>query len=303
MRRMQAAPPPPLPVPRPALPPTLQAALLALHTQLTQRVQHLPPTGSRPLVMGGKVAGWVSAPALYALADLPHVRVTTEALVLLPDLPDAFPPESLQPAHIAGEHPIIPTFTPVLAQIAAALHNAGCLKHWRNESLDVIGEGVVLGTLERAAFRPLGLLTRAVRLNAWTQQGELWIARRAANKATDPGKWDTLACGLIAANESPQQALLRESHEEAGLPPEHLPPNFAPRLVSRLHKRVPEGYLVEDMLVSHCVLDDHVQPRNLDGEVQTFCRADRDALWELLKTDAFTAEAAWAITHSLLAGA
>src|SRR3546814_3997194 len=66
-------------------------------------------------------------------------------------------------------------------------------------------------------MRPLGLLTRAVHLNAWTPDGRLWIARRALSKSTDPGMWDTLVGGLAGSREDLEQALLRECAEEAGL--------------------------------------------------------------------------------------
>jgi len=277
MRRMKS--------PLPRLKPAMRADLLALQTQLARRVQHPPPVGSRTLLIAGKVAGWISAPALHALADFPDARVSTQTLTLLPE-------HSSTPTHV----------TRTLTQVANVLRQTGCLKNWRDEQLDVMAEGQVLGQMERAAFRPLGLLTRAVRLNAWTPHGELWLARRAAHKATDPGKWDTLACGLIAAGETPQQALLREAHEEAGLLPGHLR-HFPPaRLICRLHKRVPEGYLTEDTLLSHGLLPDDAHPHNLDGEVDAFCTADLDALRELLKTDALTAEAAWAVVDGLLAG-
>jgi len=266
-----------------ALSPSLKTALLAHRAQLLTRVQHLPPVGSRVLVIADKVAGWVAAPTLHALTALPDVRLSPHALRVLPE-----PPYSST------------RVTQTLFAVANVLRQTGCLKNWRNEPLDVIAEGRVLGQMERAAFRPLGLLTRAVRLNAWTPRGELWLARRAAHKATDPGKWDTLACGLIAAGETPQQALLREAHEEAGLLPAHLQHFPAPRLSCRLHKRVPEGYLAEDTLLSHGLLADDTHPHNLDGEVDAFCKADVDALWELLKTDALTTEAAWAVVEGLL---
>jgi len=275
----------------PAIPASLQTALLACRTQLLARVQHLPPVGARPLVIAGRVAGWASAAARQALADLPTVRVLPQALVLWPDV-----------SSYVSSHASSPIPSHVLAEAADALRTASCLRGWRGELLDVMGEGRVLGQMERSAFRPLGLLTQAVRLNAWTEQGELWIARRAAHKTTDPGKWDTLAGGLVATGEAPQQALLREAHEEAGLIAQNLVPRRPLRLAARLHKRLPqgEGYLVENTWVSDCLLADGVQPHNLDGEADAFCKVQPDALWELLKTDAFTAEAAWTIVDSLL---
>src|SRR5690606_41619426 len=39
------------------------------------------------------------------------------------------------------------------------------------------------------------------------------------------------------------------------------------RVIVRMHRRLPEGYQVEDVLVSDCILADAVVPRNQDGEV------------------------------------
>ena len=86
--------------------------------------------------------------------------------------------------------------------------------------------GRVLFTLERAAFRPLGLTSRAVHLNGLCQTPDglrLWIARRSTHKAVDPGKLDNLTGGGVAAGETPAPAMRREAWEEAGIPPELTP--------------------------------------------------------------------------------
>jgi 8-oxo-dGTP pyrophosphatase MutT (NUDIX family) len=179
----------------------------------------------------------------------------------------------------------------VLVRVAQALDDAGCIRTWRNEMLDVVGEGRRLAVIERGAVRPLGLLTRAVHLNAWTPQGDLWIARRAMTKGTDPGKWDTLVGGLAGAGEALDTALTREASEEAGLSPEAMASHSPLRVIVRLHKRLPEGYQVEDVLISECVLPDDVVLANQDGEVSEFRRAGVEEVWALIRERAFTAEA------------
>ncbi len=267
---------------KPELSSSLRAGLEARRARIITHVQHLPPAGARPLVIQGRVAGWAVQRAVEAMAGLDGVEIHPEAIELAP-------PAVADPA-----------LDPLLARVAQVLRDAGCARSWRGELLDVVGEGHRLGSMERAVFRPLGLLTRAVHLNGWTPRGELWIARRAATKATDPGMWDTLAGGLVAAGESLDEALLRESHEEAGLEAAMLRQRSGLRLVSRLHKRLPEGYQVEDALVSDCELPEDAAPRNLDGEVDAFQRADIDTLWNLLQADAFTVEAEWVLLDSLL---
>src|SRR5690606_32509291 len=121
----------------------------------------------------------------------------------------------------------------------------------------------------------------------------------ALNKSTDPGMWDTLAGGLVAAGEDLESALLRESFEEAGLPAVALAAHGPLRTVLRMHRRLDDGYQVENVLNSDCVLDEGVVPHNLDGEVLTFRCVAMPELWDMIVHGAFTLEAELAILDSL----
>src|SRR3546814_17525015 len=99
-------------------------------------------------------------------------------------------------------------------------------------------------------MRPLGLLTRAVHLNAWTPEGRLWITRRALSKSTDPGMWDTLVGGLAGSQEDLEQALLRDCAEEAGLAPAPLANRTPLRPILRMTRRLPEGYHIQYLLTN-----------------------------------------------------
>ncbi|HUH40360.1 MAG TPA: DUF4743 domain-containing protein [Castellaniella sp.] len=246
-----------------------------------RRAQQLPLPGSRPLTVASRVSGWITARATAAIDGWPGVRVEPEAV------------------HITAASSCGLPLDAVLRQIAEALQAAGCLRAWRDELLDVVGEGRPLARIERGAVRPLGLLTQAVHLNAWGPDGRLWIARRSPGKPTDPGLWDTLAGGLVAAGENPEIALLRESHEEAGLQAAQIAGHGPLRMALRMHRRLPEGYQVENLLWCDCVLDEGVTPVNLDGEVSEFRRVDPDELWRMLAAGAFTLEAELAILDSL----
>jgi 8-oxo-dGTP pyrophosphatase MutT (NUDIX family) len=180
------------------------------------------------------------------------------------------------------------------------LREADCLRGWRDELLDVHDEsGRRLGAIERAAVRPLGILTRAVHLNAWTPDGRLWVARRALDKATDPGMWDTLVGGLVASGESLDLALIRECEEEAGLTPHDVRGRDPMRTVLRMHRRLPEGYQVEDLLVSRCVLDAGVVPSNQDGEVMEFAAVTREQARAMAAAGEFTLEAAIVVVDDI----
>lgn len=259
----------------------MDSAIEERYQRLIPRIQQLPSAGSRPLTVSGRVAGWVTAKATQHINGMPGVRIESEAV------------------HINGLPGRGLTLTQVLEQLAIGLKGTGCLRGWRNELLDVIGEGERLAVIERAAMRPFGLLTRAVHLNAWTADGRLWVARRALDKHTDPGMWDTIVGGLAVAGESLDVSLLRESHEEAGLQAEQLAQRTPLRTILRMHRRLPEGYQVEDVLVSDCVLSDDVVPFSNDGEVSEFRLLTCDDVWGMIEQGLFTREAELTILDSM----
>jgi 8-oxo-dGTP pyrophosphatase MutT (NUDIX family) len=81
---------------------------------------------------------------------------------------------------------------------------------------------------------------------------------------------------MVSADETPWEALRRETEEEAGLDLDALGPlREAPRLTSR--RPVPDGggagYLDERLITLQATLPDGLAPENRDGEVQAF------ALW------------------------
>lgn len=256
-------------------------AILSRQQSLVPRIQHLPPAGSRPLTVAGRVAGWITPRASDAIAGMDGVSITDEAVHV-----------------VAAPRQRLP-LDRVMAQIAKALHANGCLRGWRDELLDVYGEGRRLCVLERAAMRPLGLLTKAVHLNGWSPDGRLWLARRSETKATDPGMWDTLVGGLAVSAEPLDVSLLRECAEEAGLSAAEVHARTPLRIVLRMHRRLPEGYQVEDMLVSDCVLDESVVPSNQDGEVSEIRLATVEETWAMIEADQFTHEAEACILDSL----
>lgn len=255
--------------------------LTALYTQLTQRVEEPPPELARPLYIAGRCCGWATQAACDALKDMPQVQVQADAL------------------RIGSTLAVGAELDALLAQIAHTLREADCLRGWRDELMDVTANDECVGIIERAAMRPLGLLTRAVHLNAWTPDGRLWIARRALSKSTDPGMWDTLVGGLASTHEDLEQALLRECAEEAGLSPDMLAVRTPLRTVLRMHRRLPEGYQVEDILTSTCVLAGDAQPTNQDGEVMEItCVPIPEAVRRIVDGE-FTIEAALVILEDI----
>lgn len=178
-----------------------------------------------------------------------------------------------------------------LDRIARWLHERGLGAPWRGELLDVPdGGGGVVAHVERAIVRVLGIRTRAVHLVGCTEGGAVWVQQRAFDKSTDPGRWDTLMGGQVAAGETVETTLERETMEEAGLRLDQLRQLVrVPSLVIR--RPVPEGYMHEDIAVYEAVIAKGVEPSNRDGEVERFECLDRADLTARLAADAFTLEA------------
>ena len=183
-----------------------------------------------------------------------------------------------------------------LNRLAAVLREAGLAGAWRDEQLAVNDpQGRRLGTVERAAVRPLGITTQAVHLMGQVPDGRFWVQQRAFDKPNDPGLWDTLMGGMVAAEDTLDSALARETWEEAGL---QLADLKALRHGGRIHTCRPSsdgrgaGYLDEYLDWYHCTVPDGLEPVNQDGEVERFVLMDASDMLERMHKHEFTREAA-----------
>jgi 8-oxo-dGTP pyrophosphatase MutT (NUDIX family) len=241
---------------------------------------------------------------LLAAADAPPVRprvpLSWETQRIGSVEPDLF-----ARAGLAGGAAVVPApdggwrvageLSASLRHVAEVLRDTGLAHAWRDEQLAVAGEeGTVLGTVERAAVRPLGIATQAVHLSAVTSDGRLWLQQRAFDKPTDPGRWDTLVGGMVPAEDNREQALERETWEEAGLRLAQVRGlHYGGRILTRRpFPDLPHGFIVELLDWFTCTLPDDVVPANQDGEVAGFHCMDPGEVVRLLHADACTVDAA-----------
>jgi 8-oxo-dGTP pyrophosphatase MutT (NUDIX family) len=194
-----------------------------------------------------------------------------------------------------------------------ALHAQGLILGWRNEPYAVREHAGAepLACIERAAARFWGTLTFGAHANGYVADAagrpvSLWIARRALDKATDPGLHDNLIGGGVPAGQTPLQALVREAWEEAGLQPSQLGGLRGGRIVG-LERDIREGLQREHLHSYDLALPAGLTPVNQDGEVMDLqCLPVQDAL-HLARSDRMTVDAAlvtldFALRHHLLAG-
>lgn len=214
------------------------------------------PGARLPFRIGGATVGWVLPDFARLLGDFDAITVTTEAVTLA--------------EAAAGDLPAI----------AHALSGAGVLRR-RNEAFDVRARpgGPVLSQIDRGALPKFGIQAEGVHLDALVARPDglhLWVARRAADKALDPGKLDHITAGGIPAGLSPDETLVKESAEEAAIPAALVARARPVGRISYAMER-PEG-LRRDLL--HCYeieLPADFIPDAADGEVAGF------ELWPLAR--------------------
>ena len=192
---------------------------------------------------------------------------------------------------------------PSLADIARWLVEHAPGLRWRDELLPVVdGDGRTLGGVERGVARVLGLRTFAVHLSGRSADGRFWVQQRAFDKATDPGRWDTLMGGQMAAGESIEATLARETAEEAGLDLADLA-TLARGPDVTVRRPVAEGFMDERIAVFRALLGEEVMPVNRDGEVVQFACLEEAVLRRRLAAGEFTLEATLILGAELEPGA
>ena len=152
---------------------------------------------------------------------------------------------------------------------------------WRNELYPIFdSDGHVQMTLERSCSSLLGIRVFGCHLNAYTDDGRMWIARRNLTKQTYPGMLDNMAAGGIGADcfMNPvlerkfeiKENMIRECAEEAGMP-RHIAENARYHgAVSFHHSSDCRGIVAETNYVFDLQVPSDYQPTAVDGEVDSF---------------------------------
>lgn len=244
-----------------------------------------------PFRVGDAVVGSIALEHLPMLADFHDLLALDEDAVRL-----AVPADARDAA---------------FERMNAALHAEGHIVAWRDETFPLYdpASGAVLARVERAACRFWGTLTLGAHANGWVAGAEgrpraLWIAQRSFSKPTDPGLHDNLVGGGVPHGQTPDEALVREGFEEAGLSPAEM--SQARRAgVLRLARDIPEGFQHEWLHAFDLLLPPGRVPQNQDGEVAGFELMPVDRAVALAASGRMTVDAAlvtldFAVRHGLL---
>jgi 8-oxo-dGTP pyrophosphatase MutT (NUDIX family) len=213
-----------------------------------------PGAGYRPLRIEHHIVGWLNPARMARLALHPDVFEVRD-----------------DGAWFAAAFASTGARTEALAGVAAALAADGHLTAWRNERYAVAADfhSPPLFLLERAAARFFGIRTHAAHVNGLVRRERgtaMWIARRSAGKAIDPGLLDNLVGGGIAAGAGVRETVVKEAWEEAGIP---APLAAQAPAAGAVHicREQPDGLQRETIFVHDLWLPDDFVPAGQDGEV------------------------------------
>ncbi len=168
------------------------------------------------------------------------------------------------------------------------LVEAGEIERYRGEPYPVVplwGEEPLL-KIDRGAVPDFGVRGYGVHLNGLVEAPDglkMWVGKRAMNKPADAGKLDHLVAGGQPYGMGVFDNLIKEAAEEADLPASLARQAVAVGAVSYRCER-PEGLRDDVLFCYDLVLPADFEPRNTDGEVDSF------ELWPMEKVTARLAE-------------
>jgi 8-oxo-dGTP pyrophosphatase MutT (NUDIX family) len=228
---------------------------------MTQLLRHIAacntahfPGGRIPFHIGPTQVGWLNPPLAKALASHPGITTTPAGLTLAPDHTTQFP------------------------TTIRTLSTQGFFR-WRDEAFDIRATPTspVLAQIDRGAVPAFGILAQGVHLNGLVHRPDgphLWVAKRAANKTLDPGKFDNLVAGGIPTGLTALETLAKEAAEEAAIPQTLI--QHATHHASLAYNMETNEGVRRDII--HCydlILPPNFTPQATDGEVESF------ALWPI----------------------
>ena len=176
-----------------------------------------------------------------------------------------------------------------LAKAIDGLRMAGLAAPPRDELYPLLAhpDSAPLAALDRGAATEFGILNRGFHLNGIVRRVDgtfMWVARRARSKTTYPGKLDNMVAGGHPLGISPFDNLLKECHEEAGIPPE-IAATVRPTGTISYQMGVPSGLRRHMFYTYDLELDPSFVPQPIDGEVESFELMPIGQVMEIVESD------------------
>ena len=214
----------------------------------------------RPFLVDNQRVGFVNREFVERLRHWPDVfAISEQTLSLSP---------SLDAADVASR-------SAAVDQVVRELRGQGVFgPHWWDEpfAVNTAFHQPPLLLLERAALQHFGVCGYGVHVNGFVRDGEqlkLWVARRALDKPTAPGKLDQIVAGGQPAGLSLKENVIKECEEEAAigreLAKQALPTGALSYCLETRYGLRPDVVYTFDL-----ELPSDFVPANNDGEVEAF---------------------------------
>jgi isopentenyldiphosphate isomerase len=165
----------------------------------------------------------------------------------------------------------------VVAEVMEHLSETGVIPRLRDEMYAVAPSFMepALFQLDRGAVPSLGVRAYGVHVNGFVRNADgsldLWIGRRASTQTLCPDMLDNMVAGGMPIGIAPIDNVIKEAHEEAGVPRE-LARKAKPTGAVRYMMETPEGLRQDTMFCYDLELPADFVPVNTDGEVAEFLR-------------------------------
>jgi len=154
------------------------------------------------------------------------------------------------------------------------LADRGLFSGWRDEPFPVATSpaGPILFNMERAAIAWFGIRAYGVHLNGIVGgpgSQKMWVGRRSMDRPRAPGKLDQLVAGGQPAGLSLRDNLVKECAEDASVPADLAGRAVSVSAISYVTE-TGEGLRRDALYVYDLELPPDFEPRNTDGEIETF---------------------------------
>jgi hypothetical protein len=212
-----------------------------------------------PFVLDGAVLGQVHRASLKRLSEFPDLVSVGTGSVTLPASASDFWSRSA-----------------ILDRLADRLIAAGDIREKQNELYAVSASfnAAPVCALDRKLVPLFGIKAYGVHLNGFVRTAagiELWIGKRARDKAVAPGKLDNLVAGGQPMGLSAIDNLVKECAEEADIP-DALARSSVPVGAITYRMMMERGLRDDVLFVYDLALGEDFVPRNTDGEIESFER-------------------------------
>ncbi|KAI1458977.1 putative thiamine pyrophosphokinase [Annulohypoxylon moriforme] len=152
--------------------------------------------------------------------------ITPTTITQMPWTSDFKVDESSRTVHLSPEdsNDIVASSAAAITKLLRAAQDAKSfskLSNWLGEKFPVLGAPFPFA-VDRAIAPYFGIVSTGVQLTIFPRDesgsiSKIWVARRADNKPTYPGKLDTAVGGGVNYDETPFESLMREAKEELGI--------------------------------------------------------------------------------------